>query len=83
MDKTPFQRACEIVGGQAAIARRLNISPAFAYQLHSGRRPVPAELCPDIEFITDRQVTCEELLPGVNWAYLRGRRRSRKSSLAS
>lgn len=37
-------------------------------------RPVPAERCPAIERATAGAVTCEELRPDVDWAYLRGTR---------
>lgn len=32
---------------------------------------VPAEYCPRIERVTNRQVRCEELRPEIDWAYLR------------
>lgn len=76
MDANPLLRACEIVGGQAELARRLGIKPPTVNQWIKGGRPVPADRCPAIERATDRAVTCEELRPDVDWAYLRQSSRS-------
>lgn len=62
---TPIQRAVEIAGGQASLARLLNKSASFVNQLVAGKRPVPAKLCPAIEQAVDGQVTREELRPDV------------------
>jgi DNA-binding transcriptional regulator YdaS (Cro superfamily) len=35
------------------------------------RGKVPADHCPEIERLTKRAVTCEELRPDVNWGVLR------------
>lgn len=32
---------------------------------------IPAEYCPSIERLVNRAVTCEQLRPDVDWAYLR------------
>jgi DNA-binding transcriptional regulator YdaS (Cro superfamily) len=40
-------------------------------QWRTGRRPVPAERCPEIEKATLGVVRCEDLLPEVDWNYLR------------
>lgn len=45
-------------------------------------RSVPAERCPAIERATGGTVTCEELRPDVDWAYLRGTRCEEKVSPA-
>lgn len=57
---------------QAAFAKQLGISQSLVYQWVSGKRPVSAEQCPEIERLTGRAVTCEELNAGVDWAYIRG-----------
>lgn len=46
------------------------------------RRQVPAERCPEIEKATAGAVTCEELRPDIDWAYLRstGCRRGKKAA---
>ena len=65
-----IRRAVEAVGGQAALARALDVKPPTVNQWVSGQRPVPTERCPEIEAATG--VRCEELRPDVNWAVLRG-----------
>lgn len=72
MDTSPIVRACEAVGGQAVLARALNVTPGTVNQWVKGLRPVPAERCPAIERITDGKVRCEDLAPSVEWSYLRG-----------
>lgn len=76
MDKNTQQiaikKACGLVGGQASMARYLGVSPPTVNQWISGTRPVPTGQCPEIEKATSGAVTCEELRPDVDWAYLRG-----------
>ncbi|WP_084199166.1 transcriptional regulator [Noviherbaspirillum autotrophicum] len=63
---------------------RFKTLKAFADALSTMERPVsyqvvqqwlinrvPADYCPSIERITDREVTCEQLRPDVEWAVLR------------
>lgn len=76
--KTPkisIKKACKSVCGQAALARLIGVAPPTVNQWVSGHRQVPAERCPEIEKATHGAVTCEELRPDVDWAYLRGTRR--------
>ena len=70
----PIERACEIIGSQAKLARSLGVTTPVVNQWISGIRPIPTERCPDIERATSGQVTCEELRPDLSeqWAYLRG-----------
>lgn len=77
---SPIAVACETVGGQAELARRLGVTPAAVNQWCSGVRDVPAERCPEIERETrvehakdpaKRVVTCEQLRPAVAWEVLR------------
>ena len=56
---------------QAALGEMLGVSQGAVGQWRLEGRRVPAEHCPTIERITNRQVTCEELRPDVDWAYLR------------
>lgn len=67
-----LKEACINFGGQALMARYLGVSPPTINQWVSGVRPIPAERCLEIEKITKGVVTCEELRPDVDWAYLRG-----------
>ncbi len=59
-------------GMAALLSRAIDVTPVLISQWASGRRPVPAERCPEIEKATDGQVTCEEMRPDVDWSYLRG-----------
>lgn len=68
---TAILNACHLVGGQASLARSLGLSSPTINQWVMGVRPIPAERCPAIEKITAGAVTCEELRPDVDWAYLR------------
>ena len=72
MSQTAIQRAAEIVGGQAKLARILGITPSMVSQWAIGIRPIPAERCPSIERATAGVVRCEDLRPDVDWTYLRG-----------
>lgn len=68
------------MGGFAALARLLEVSPPTVHQWASGARPVPADRCPQIERVTHGKVTCEDLRPDVDWAYLRGTAKKRKAA---
>lgn len=59
-------------GMAASLARLLGASQTDVSLWASGKRPVPAERCPEIEKATNGEVTCEELRPDVDWPYLRG-----------
>lgn len=59
----------KIVARQFAAA--IGVPPPLVSQWRTNERRVPAERCPDIERATNGQVTCEELRPDVDWAYLR------------
>ena len=59
-----LERACEIIGGQAALAARLGKKQGHvAMWLKRGK--VPAEVCADIEAATCGAVTCRDLRPDV------------------
>jgi DNA-binding transcriptional regulator YdaS (Cro superfamily) len=68
---SPIQRACSQVGGIPRLAEILAVKPPTIYQWASGKRPIPAERCPEIERATHGVVRCEELRPDVDWAVLR------------
>ena len=75
MDYLPIKRACDVLGGQAEMARLLVVSPAYINQMCQGLRGVPAERCPAIERATRAAgdpVLCEELRPDISWDVLRG-----------
>lgn len=58
-------------GALARLSKKISVKPPIVSFWASGQRQVPAERCPEIERITNGQVTCEELRPDVNWAVLR------------
>lgn len=59
-------------GRAASLGRELDIPSVLISQWANGIRQIPAERCLEIEKITEGAVTCEELRPDVDWAYLRG-----------
>lgn len=52
---------------RAAVAQAVRMHDQYLYQCLTGRRPTPAERCPDIERATQARVTCEQLRPDVRW----------------
>lgn len=64
-----LDKAILISGGLVALANKLGVKKAVVWNWK--QRGVPAEFCPEIELITGRQVTCEELNSKINWSVLR------------
>lgn len=58
------------VDERSAFARRCKSTPAQIQQLAYGRR-ASAELAIRIDIASEGQVSCEEMRPDINWAYLR------------
>ena len=67
-----IQHACDAFGGVSGLARQLGVKAPTVSQWVNGKRPIPAERCPQIEQVTGGLVRCEDLRPDVNWAVLRG-----------
>ena len=76
---TPLERAIASVGGVVALASAINVIPSKV-SMWKARGNVAADKCPAIERATRQAneadptkeiVTCEELLPGVEWEVLR------------
>lgn len=66
------QRAVEILGGQAATARAVGVSPqAVAFWLAGERQP-SAEAAIAIESATRGLVTVEDIRPDIDWKVVRG-----------
>ncbi len=59
--------AAKYIGGAAAVARLLGVTPPAVSQWLSGKRQAPVERCPAIEHATAGSVTCEQLRPDVRW----------------
>lgn len=64
-ENTPFKQACVKAGGQAALAKILNISASYVNQMVQGRRPVPAKYCVKIE--RELSISRKIMLPN-QWA---------------
>lgn len=75
MQEKPIEKACRILGSQAALAAVLKVTAPTVNQWIIGKRPIPAERCPAIERATEGAVRCEDLRPDVDWPYLRGTER--------
>lgn len=70
--KEHILRAISILGGPTRVAEALGLPRYQNVQqwVYSGR--IPPKYCPSVERLTDGAVRCEDLCPGVDWAYLRG-----------
>lgn len=66
-----LSKAISILGGVVRTASVLGLGGYQTVQ-QWGKSRVPAEFCPAIERETKGAVTCEDLRPDVDWAYLRG-----------
>lgn len=72
IEKTPLEKAFDILGNPAQLAYALNITAWAVYKWKVDRPP--KERCLDIQDLTDNQVTAEQLRPDVNWDYERKQR---------
>jgi len=61
----PIEKAVELAGGQASLARQINVSASFVSQLVNKQRQIPPTLCAPIERAVGGGVTREELRPDV------------------
>ena len=58
-------------GRTLELARLVGRSGATVSEWSTGRKRVPADVCPDVEVATGGAVTCEEMRPDVKWHVLR------------
>lgn len=63
--KTPLDRAIELCGGQAALAREIGTKQQNVAYWRTAVKGVPAEMAPMIEEAVQGQVTRQELRPDV------------------
>jgi DNA-binding transcriptional regulator YdaS (Cro superfamily) len=63
------------VAAQESFAERCGTSIGYLRQIAYGHRKCVAELAINIERESKRAVTCEELCPTADWAYMRAERR--------
>ena len=59
----PLEKACRIVGGQAALAKILGISRMVVHQWVKGYSPLPIKRCVAIEQATEGIITRRDLRP--------------------
>lgn len=64
MDKRAIEKAVDVAGSQAELARRINVSPAFVGKMVK-TGIVPAARCRQIESAIDGAVTAEQLRPDI------------------
>lgn len=67
-----IQKAIKGAGGPAKTARHCGVSVQAACFWRDGERTLPAEHAITLEKLNDGQVRCEQMLPDVDWEYLRG-----------
>lgn len=60
------------VAEQAAFAQRCGTTVGYLRKAASVGQRLKAEVCINIDRESARAVTCEELRPDIDWAYLRG-----------
>lgn len=68
--KDALNRAIALAGGLTAFTAAVGAPSTHAVKAWR-IAGVPEKYCPTIERITERQVLCEELRPGVEWGVLR------------
>lgn len=66
-----ISQAIQGAGGPAKVARECGVSVQAVCFWRDSRRALPAEHCITLEKMNDGRVRCEEMLPDVDWAYLR------------
>jgi DNA-binding transcriptional regulator YdaS (Cro superfamily) len=69
----PIERAARILGSERELAKRLGVTKGAVNQWKLEGRRVPADHCPEIEYLTQGRVRCEQLRPDIRWAVLRRR----------
>lgn len=76
-----IRRAVEIAGSQAKLGQLIGVSQTgVASWLRL--KTIPVEHCPAIEKATAGRVTCEQLRPDYDWAYLRSKQRREAARLS-
>lgn len=63
------------------LASQIKVPVSLISDWANGKRPIPAERCPDIEQATGGAVVCETMRPDVNWAVLRKSKRKVKEAV--
>ena len=77
--KDAFEKAIQIAGSKAALARGLGITPWALSKWNFNK--IPEERCLSIEEITKKEVKAEQLRPDINWAFVRSTKNSNKAPI--
>lgn len=67
MSNQAITKAIEAMGGMTALAKAIGRPTCEVWQWKSGRRPIPAVRCSDVERVTAGAVTRQELRPDDYW----------------
>lgn len=71
---TELKKACDIVGTQAALAKKLGVKPPTVNQWLHFVKKIPLKQCVKIELITNGEVKREDLNPSVEWSLLQSQK---------
>lgn len=68
-----LDKAISIIGSMQTLADQMDppVTKGAVGQWKLPGRQIPAEHCPTIERLTNREVKCEELRPDMDWAFIR------------
>lgn len=66
-----ISEAIQGAGGPAKVARECSVSVQAVCFWRDGKRALPAEHCITLEKMNEGRIRCEQMLPDVDWAYLR------------
>jgi len=61
MKNTSLQKACDVLGGQTALAIAIGVKPPTVNQWITGDRPIPPLRCVQIEKAVNSKITRKEL----------------------
>ena len=68
----PIQQAIHEAGGPAKVAAEVGCTVQAVCFWRDGKRRLPPEVCLILERMSRGVVTCEQMLPLVQWSVLRG-----------
>ena len=68
---TAISLAIQGAGGPAKVSRECCVSVQAVCFWRDGLRALPAEHCITLEKMNEGRIRCEQMLPDVDWAYLR------------
>ena len=66
-----IQAAIQGAGGPAKVSRQCGVSVQAVCFWRDGGRTLPAEHCITLEKMNGGRIRCEQMMPSVDWGYLR------------